>query len=269
LLNQGDRSTGKKRWAQMSESAGQLLNQAPQVLWIALIACLLAVAALAAVLHRTYCKRLAALREAIEWRDERLSQFQTRLHSCKVHELQAKITGLKPQLRRRITPRQRAQLIERGALAGDEQFTVEIIHDMTASDCSAYANDLKTILDEIGWSVLRSAVLGPGWIARSGLGIHVRDRARFSRAETAIVNALAAAGIDHDLIQIPELRTDVGLFVSPLAVNRLESNFSSAHFAASESILDLRTLQRRDLPPLIGPRDLGQNRRASFNVHDR
>jgi hypothetical protein len=96
---------------------------------------------------------------------------------------------------------------------------VEIIHDMAGSDCTAYASDFGTVFTEIGWSISRSAVLGPGWIARCGLGVHVRNRDLLSRPETIVINALAAAGIDYDLVRIPDLEADVGLVVTPTPPN--------------------------------------------------
>lgn len=98
---------------------------------------------------------------------------------------------------------------------------MEIIHDMAGSDCSAYANDFRAVFKAMGWSTTRSAVLRPGWVARCGLGVHVRNRNLLSRPETVVINALAAAGIDYDLVRIPELEADVGLLVTPTTPNRL------------------------------------------------
>jgi hypothetical protein len=92
---------------------------------------------------------------------------------------------------------------------------------MAGSDCSAYADDFRGMFNAIGgWSVSRSAVLRPGWMARCGLGVHVQNRENLSRPEVIVVNALAAAGVDCDLVRIPELEADVALLVTPMPVDQ-------------------------------------------------
>ena len=94
-------------------------------------------------------------------------------------------------------------------------FTIEIIHDMAGYDCRAYANDFRAVLKEIGWSISRSAV------TQARLGGEVWSRSScakqdiLSRPETVMLNALAAAGIDYDLVRIPDLDADIGLIVNP------------------------------------------------------
>ena len=170
-----------------------------------------------AILQRSYLREIALLRKEMKTRDSQLAELQEILHLSKVSELQGKVANLNPQPRRRLTPQQKSGLAEYAKVPEGRRFTLEIIHDMAGSDCSAYANDFRTVFNAIvGWSISRSAVLRPGWIARCGLGVHVQDREILSRPETLLLNALAAAGIDYDLIRIPELNSDLALLVTPV-----------------------------------------------------
>jgi hypothetical protein len=197
-----------------------VLDQAstPLVIGIGLVA-----ASVIAVLQRIYSRRFSVLRDEIGSRDDRLAELERTLYLSKVNELQAKLVTLNPQPRRRLSVRQKALLAEHARVPEDRRFSIEIIHDMAGSDCSAYANDFQILLNEIGgWSISRSAVLGPGWVARCGLGVHVQSREILSRPETIMLNALAAAGIDYDLVRIPEFDADIGLLVTPAPAKRLQ-----------------------------------------------
>jgi hypothetical protein len=180
-------------------------------------------ATLIALLQRSYSRRITVLREDLKSRDDRLDELEKKLYLFKVNELQAKVANLKPQPRRRLTVQQKALLAEHARVPAGRQFTIEIIHDMAGSDCSAYGNDFLALLNDIGgWSISRSAVLGPGWVARCGLGVHVQSREILSRPETIVLNALAAAGVDYDIVRIPELDADVGLLVTPAPGKRAQ-----------------------------------------------
>jgi hypothetical protein len=203
-------------------------------------------ASAAALLHRNYSRRIAVLLEEIKQRDVRLAQLEERLQTSKVNELQSKVANLNPQPRRRLTAQQKSLLAEYASVPPDRQFTMEVIHDMAGSDCSAYANDLRDVFDAIGgWSVIRSAVLRPGWVARCGLGVHVQNRDILSRPETTLLNALAAAGLDYDLVRIPELDADVALLVTPIPAHRLQPQASAVNSA------DLRLAREPD-PQMVG-----------------
>ena len=174
-------------------------------------------------------------------RDSQLAELQEILHLSKVSELQGKVANLNPQPRRRLTPQQKSGLAEYAKVPEGRRFTLEIIHDMAGSDCSAYANDFRTVFNAIvGWSISRSAVLRPGWIARCGLGVHVQDREILSRPETLLLNALAAAGIDYDLIRIPELNSDLALLVTPVPAEFLRPDAS--HVNSGSVRLDRETI---------------------------
>lgn len=198
-----------------------------------------------AFLRTFYSRRITALRETIASRDQQLVELQRTLHLSKVGQLQAKVTKLHPQPRRRITPDQRVILADYARVPEGRQFTIEIIHDMAGSDCSAYANHFRDLLNEIGgWAITRSAVLRPGWMARSGLGIHLRDRNVLSLPETIMLHALAAAGIDYDVVRIPEIEVDVALLITPATTDLPDfgrwngnwfENFSNAQSAQSET----------------------------------
>jgi hypothetical protein len=173
-----------------------------------------------AFLRAFYSRRITALRETIASRDKQLVELQTTLYLSKVGQLQAKVTKLHPQPRRRMTAQQQVILKEYARVPEGRQFKIEIIHDMAGSDCSAYANHFRDLLNEIGgWTIIRSAVLRPGWMARCGLGIHLQNRSILSRPETIMLNALAAASIDYDIVRIPELKADVGLLITPATAN--------------------------------------------------
>ena len=194
-----------------------------------------------ALLQRSYLRQIAVLRKEMKTRDSQLAELQEILHLSKVSELQSKVANLNPQPRRRLTPQQKSGLAEYGKVPEGRRFTLEIIHDMAGSDCSAYANDFRTVFNAIiGWSISRSAVLRPGWIARCGLGVHVQDREILSRPETLLLNALAAAGIDYDLIRIPELNSDLALLVTPVPAESLRPDVS--HVSSGSVRLDRETI---------------------------
>jgi hypothetical protein len=210
----------------MDELVGYVLDQARVIAAspvMAMAAVLLLAASIAAVLQRSYSRRIAILTESIRLRDDLLTELQERLHASRIDELQTRVANLNPHaVRRRVTSQQQALLAEYASVPEGRQFTIEIIHDMAGADCSAYANDFRTVFNQIdGWSASRSAVLGPGWVARCGLGVHVRDRATLTTAETIVINAFATAGIDYDLVQISALEADVGLLVTTIPANRL------------------------------------------------
>ena len=196
-----------------------------------------------AILQRSYLREIALLRKEMKTRDSQLAELQEILHLSKVSELQGKVANLNPQPRRRLTPQQKSGLAEYAKVPEGRRFTLEIIHDMAGSDCSAYANDFRTVFNAIvGWSISRSAVLRPGWIARCGLGVHVQDREILSRPETLLLNALAAAGIDYDLIRIPELNSDLALLVTPVPAEFLRPDDS--HVNSGSVRLDRETKAR-------------------------
>ena len=188
-------------------------------------------------------RQIAVLRKEMKARDSQLAELQEILHLSKVSELQGKVANLNPQTRRRLTPQQKSALAEYAKVPEGRRFTLEIIHDMAGSDCSAYANDFRTVFNAIGgWAISRSAVLRPGWIARCGLGVHVQDREILSRPETFLLNALAAAGIDYDLIRIPELNSDLALLVTPVPAEFLRPDAS--HVNSGSVRLDRETKAR-------------------------
>jgi hypothetical protein len=196
-----------------------------------------------AILQRSYLRQIALLRKEMKTRDSKLAELQDILHLSKVSELQSKVAKLNPQPRRRLTPQQKSGLAKYGKVPEGRRLTLEIIHDMAGSDCSAYANDFRTVFNAIvGWSISRSAVLRPGWIARCGLGVHVQDREILSRPETLLLNALAAAGIDYDLIRIPELNSDLALLVTPVPAESLRPDAS--HVSSGSVRLDRETKAR-------------------------
>jgi hypothetical protein len=171
---------------------------------------------LIAFLEWRHFKHVRYLRVAIRSRDQRVSELEKEVHLLRASELKAKLSKLKPQPRRCITAQQRIVLAEYARIPEEARFTVEIIHDMAGSDCRAYANDFQNVFQQVGtWTISRSAVLRPGWVARCGLGVHVQNRETLSRAEQLMLNALAAAGIDYDLVRVPDLGADVGLVINP------------------------------------------------------
>ena len=167
------------------------------------------------LVQRRYSRQVRELTASIKSRDERLAELEKKLYRSKLGDLQAKVGKLHPQPRRRVTAQQKALLEGYARVPEGRHFTIEIIHDMAGSDCRAYANDFRAVLKEIGWSISRSAVLRPGWVARCGRGVYVQNRDILSRPETVMLNALAAAGIDYDLVRIPDLDADIGLIVNP------------------------------------------------------
>jgi hypothetical protein len=194
-------------------------------------------------LHRFHSRRITALREIVASRDKQLAEFQRTLHLSKIDQLQAKVARLHPEPRRRMTAQQQILLTECARVPEGRQFTIEIIHDMAGSDCNAYANDFQHVLKAIGgWTVSRSAVLRPGWTARCGLGIHLQDRSILSRPETIMLNALAAAGIDYDIVHIPELKANLGLLITSITANL--PDFSHSDENGFEAFTPRRPAQR-------------------------
>lgn len=211
----------------LDELVRYVLDQASTPLVIGVV---LAAGSLVTLLQRSYSRRVAVLRVELRSRNDQLTKLQKIVHRSMVNELQGKVANLNPHPRRRITVQQKNLLAEYARVPEDRRFTVEIIHDMAGSDCAAYANDFQAVFDAIDrWSASRSAVLRPGWVARCGLGVHVQSRELLSRAETILLNALAAAGIDYDLVRIPECEADVALLVTPVPANRLRPDALNAN----------------------------------------
>lgn len=223
----------------MSELANRVFEQ---VLTPLVGAIILLVVFLFALIQRVYGKRIDSLQESLKLRDAQIADLQSKLRLSAVGKLRVKVAGLQAQPRRRLTPQQKTLLAEHAKVPAGRRFTLEIIHDMAGSDCSAYANDFRNLFDEIGgWAPSRSAVLRPGWIARCGLGVHVQSRDLLSRPETVILNALAAAGVDYDLVRIPDLEADVGLIVTPAPAKHVE--IVQTELPAGASHQDIRATQ--------------------------
>ena len=70
----------------------------------------------------------------------------------------------------------------------------------------------------------------------------MQDREILSRPETFLLNALAAAGIDYDLIRIPELNSDLALLVTPVPADFLRPDAS--HVNSGGVRLDRETKAR-------------------------
>lgn len=104
------------------------------------------------------------------------------------------------ELRERLTPRRLAdgQKVSIALSLIAVKGTLEILSAINADDAEAFRDDLKAAFFAGGWDV-RVGLTMAGDMSRAGLIVCVRDPAKMSEKDNAVIEALTSAGIEFDL----------------------------------------------------------------------
>lgn len=184
------------------------------LMWVAVV---FAIVVAMATGFRYYVDRrvgeLAAAARTIEERkkDATQAEREAELHAqlqtteIKLQESTKKLTALEEQARPRVlTDTQRGQLIT--FLQGKLKGRVVIKAGVTAPDARAYAEELRGVLVQEGWTVRidNAMFAGPNTV---GVWITVKDADKAPIAAGLLQNALKAAGIDARGQHDPDMNT--------------------------------------------------------------
>jgi hypothetical protein len=191
---------------------------------VAFIGSLLVLAGIVYVAMRwRYGVVISDLEERLKVCSERVAEFCKKLNTQSPDEAKAHLDAIEAQLaalRRQVPPRRltdRQRVLLRDAIVRPVRVacSIEIEHDMSCSDCKAYAQDFCSVFAAIpGWRVNALGFYNLEEVPSSGLGLRVIDPTNLTNTEFIVLNALQQAGIPHDVIRGRSQQTDVGLLVT-------------------------------------------------------
>jgi hypothetical protein len=191
---------------------------------LTVLACLLAVAGIAYVAtRRQHAGAISDLEARLKAREERLAEFTQKLSTqspdeaqARIADLEARVSALTLQLApRRLTDRQKVILRDEIVRPVRVNCSIEIEHDMSCSDCKAYAGDFCAVFAGLpGWRVTPLGFYALQQDVSTGLALQVMDPVNLTTTEFTVLNALQHAGVPHDVVAGRAPQIDVGLRVT-------------------------------------------------------
>lgn len=147
-----------------------------------------------------FAERLRTLEGRIAAKDERIADYKEKLDGAtpdearrRLDEMELRLQALTP---RRLPPDQAEILVSTlSKFVG----SVDIAHDLAASDSKAFVGDLAVTFRRAGWTVNLPVVMGISNHPHTGLAVEVADSSNLQKAENAVIIALKDANIPFDL----------------------------------------------------------------------
>ncbi len=144
--------------------------------------------------------QLASLDSLLKLRDAQLEDYREQLNGATPDQARKQIEMLANKISQMAPPRLTAA--QKRALAaelGKEKGAITVGYDMAAPQLRGLFVDLIDTATSSGWSVNYSELLGIKNFPVSGVSLMVEDPNKLTPAETSLVRALQAAGLDFEM----------------------------------------------------------------------
>jgi hypothetical protein len=173
-----------------------------QTVWLPFLVAVLVVGILVwRAVDYAYSTRLSNADSTKELLERQLQEYRDKLSGATPDEARARMDALEARFEaiepRKITAEQRQKMAP--ILDRHKGACVVIASDASSTDAGILSRGLVAVFGASAWQISTPMVMGLGNPPASGIGLGVQDTSSLTVEESAVAEALKAAGLEYDL----------------------------------------------------------------------